>query len=86
MPASGRTTEFGFGDHLNERICGVPSGEAIALTWQIIEVTDQAAPERFFACGPIQCTPRGQPNESVVLDYVQSDRRGGEIPCARSRR
>ena len=77
--ASGRMTEFGFGDRLNERICDVPSGEAIALTWQILEVSDQADPERFFACGPIQCTPRGQPSESLALDYVQSDRRGGSI-------
>ena len=79
VAASGRTTEFGFGDRLNERICGVPSGEAIALTWQIVEVSDQADAERFFACGPIQCSPQGQPNESVALDYVQSGRRGGEI-------
>ena len=76
---SGRTTEFNFGGRLNERICGVPSGEAVALTWQITEVSDQADPERFFACGPIQCTSQGQPNESVALDYVHSGRRGGEI-------
>ncbi len=77
--ASGRMTEFGFGDRLNERICGVPSGEAVALTWQIIETSDQADAERFFACGPTQCTSQGQPNESVALDYVHSGRRGGRM-------
>lgn len=77
--AAGRRTEFGFGDRPNERICGVPSGEAIALTWQRIEVSDRPDAERFLACGPIQCTSRGQPNESLALDNVQSDRRGGRI-------
>lgn len=80
--APGRRTEFGFGDRLNERICGVPSGEAIALTWQLTEVSVRPDAERFFACGPIQCTPRGQPNESLALDYVLSDRRGGGIQYA----
>ncbi len=75
----GRTTDFGFGDRLNERICGVPAGEAVALTWQMFETSDRAAPERFFACGPIQCTSGGQPNESTALDYVLSGRRGGEL-------
>ena len=67
------------GDRLNENICDLPDDEAIALTWQLVEVSDQADPERFFACGPLQCTFQGQPNESAALDMVLSHRRGGEI-------
>ncbi len=68
-----------FGDRLNENICNLPDDEAIALTWQIVEVSDQADPERYFACGPVQCTPLGQPDESAALDMVLDHRRGGEI-------
>ena len=80
---SRRLTEFNFGDRQNERICNVPSSEAIALTWQI--ATGRGSSRRalgaraWFACGPIQCTPTGQPNESLALDYVHSDRRGGRM-------
>ena len=64
------------GDRLNENICNLPDDEAIALTWQVVEVSDQADPERFFACGPVQCTLVGQPNESAALELVLNHRRG----------
>lgn len=56
-------------DMRGEPVCGVPTGEALVLTWQ----NDYG---RWFACGPIQNTLSGERTESKAMGYVYNERRG----------
>ena len=78
-----------FGDRLNENICNLPDDEAVVLMWYAMIRGDMGAVgtgrdrESWYACGPMRCTPTGQPNQLAALDFVHNDRRGGvfEFAC-----
>jgi hypothetical protein len=78
-----------FGDRLNENICNLPDDEAVVLMWYAMIPGDMGAVgtgrdrESWYACGPMRCTPTGQPNQLAALEFVHNDRRGGvfEFAC-----